>query len=165
MLHRPFMRRTSGSAGSQALAVLSCALALLAVNPAGLRAGQEAPIPLIRVQGALPASSTVIVEDGPANVGLPATPDREESRRAKPAGKISTGQQSAILQTVALLNAVFIRHFTPLAPQAVLAPDSHVPTSLSLNQPRPIMAAGVTPLPQPYQQTFALCHCLLAPPV
>ena len=145
--------------------MLSCALALLAANPVALRAVQESPVPLTRVAGSLPAQTPIIVETTPADVTIPATPARTENRRAKPGAKVPTREHSAILQTVALLNAVLIQHLAPLTTQAILAPDANAAMALHPSQPQSASATRQAAVPQPYQQTFSLKHCLLAPPV
>ena len=165
MAHRPLTRRTAGSAGSQALAVLSCALALLAVDPVGLKAAQETPAPLTRMQGSVPTPAPILVERTPTEMAIPPAPTRPENRRVRPASKTGNSPHATLLQTVALLNAVLIQHLAPLAPQAVLTPGAIAARPLPCCLPRPTSSAHPAPLPQPYQQAFALAHCLLAPPV
>ena len=162
MIARPFTRRISRSAGPQALAVLSCALALLAVNPSSFNGAQSAPAPLTRVQGQLPTSEPAIVANTPVDATTPATPFRS-TRKTKYAAKTNATQSSAILQTVAFLNAALISHFTPLTTPAVFSPC--VQTVSVQVTPSQVASVVNSPLPQPHEQAFALAHCLLAPPV
>lgn len=147
------------------MAVLSCALALLAVNPAGLRTAQASPVPLMRVQGSLPASEPLLSESAVVDITEPLRPGRLDSRKSKAAAKAHISQQGTILQTVALLNAALVSHFTPLTPQAVLSPVMQWPITHAAAAVRLATNTGSSPLPQSAERTFSLLHCLLAPPV
>jgi hypothetical protein len=165
MKHRPITGRFFPSAGPQALAVFSCALALLAINPAALRADGGTPTVLSRVQGQpISESGDVLLEQTPLS-SLPAAPIRAASRRSKLAAKTTGYKHSVILHTVALFNAALVSHFVPLTHQPILAPED----AMLSGQPSIALWMTVTPPPSPAvanrEQQFVLARLLLAPPV
>ncbi len=169
MIRRPFTSSISRYAGPQTLAVLSCALALLAVNPSGFSSAQPAPAPLTRVQGQLPNSEAVIITGTSADATMPNTPSRLSTRKTKFSTKAIAAQSSTILQTVAFLNAALISHFTPLTASAVVSP--YIQTVLGQIPTQPQFACNVATHRAArcdgatHEQAFVRTHCLLAPPV
>jgi len=154
--------------GPRAIAMLSCALALLAANPAMVPARFAAPATMRVVR----AEGLVDLAEAPADgVKTDAT---TRVRKATRPGAIqvrgtaaSIGRDGRMLETLAAWSDLLAREFAGLvgpAQHAVWMPAQGAFASVENSQPQATRRIGIEPMPAPHESEFAIHHCLLAPP-
>ncbi len=160
------MRRNSLQAtpsrllGPRALAVFSCALALLAAQPLVASTSRSSATPSIEV-----------AETGPAAIA-PASSRAESSSTKKNRPTVqptlfSSTHRLHILATVEILHRLLIAELRPTERQVVSAFLFEPQTLVSLEQPLLTLRqrAAAPPVGLSRDRAFAIEHCLLAPPV
>ncbi|MGN6371206.1 MAG: hypothetical protein ACTHN5_23370 [Phycisphaerae bacterium] len=146
--------------GPRALAVLSCALALLAAQPilaASPRSAHTPTIELAETVRALPAPATLQSESR----------STKKSRPSAQSTLFSSAHRLHILATVEILHRLLLAELRPAERHLVSACLFEPQTLLSLEQPLRTLGhrAAAPPGGLPRDRAFAIEHCLLAPPV
>ena len=149
--------------GAPALAVLSCALALLAAQPAmqGVRGPSKAVAAAVKEHASVPVL---------AQSAAPALQDRREVARVgvRDEALRGTGRQIHILATLEMVQRWLTQDLRPLHPLVLPALAFAPVCLLTLEPPLACAQRGITrqnPLPCPVERQFAIAQRLLAPPV
>jgi hypothetical protein len=155
--------------GPRALAVLSCALAMLAANPAMASSRQSQTAGVVSTLDHLPSTSITSAVAAPTGT---AARSRKTSRLApQPAvanPALGAPGDSQVLKALAHWSNLLTRQLASL-----LNPHQHLAfiqanelsapqTPRQINAARRVQTAG--PLPCSHESLFAIGHCLLSPP-
>jgi hypothetical protein len=153
----------------RALAVISCALALLAAQPGMVQTPARArPTAIVadRADSFIPTISAEETER--SSVARPQVARRNDTL-------FSSARRLHILATVEILQRLLIAELTPMwshvGTQILLPAIDLQPIAIGLVDPpltlcsNPLATAWQTSLPPPVERQFVLHHCLLAPPV
>ena len=154
---------TSRLLGPRALAVISCALALLAAQPlvaSAQRTTASSQAPAIKIQA---NDAAGVISESPA---LESTNAKKNRASVQPI-LFSSAHRLHILATVEILHRLLLAELRPAERQTVAAFFFEPQTLCTLEQP--ILAtrslAVVPPIGLERDRAFAIEHCLLAPPV
>jgi len=146
--------------GPRALAVISCALALLAAQP-------------VMAQSSAPASKPVLAREigmfGGANL-LQASTAREAERTTVRARRqdsiLASARRLHVLATVEIFHRLLMAELRGNGEQTPAPTMCFVPVCIEVLAPasltKPIPSSE--PTIQPVAQAYAIAHCLLAPP-
>jgi len=160
------MRRNSLEAtpsrllGPRALAVLSCALALLAAQPLLASTPRSGATPTIEVAETAPASIAPVSSRAESG-------STKKNRLTVQPTLFSSAHRLHILATVEILHRLLLAEIRPTERQVVSAFLFEPQTLVSLEQPLLTLRyrAAVSPAGLSRDCAFAIEHCLLAPPV
>ena len=146
--------------GPRALAVLSCALALLAAQPLRASSARTSAVPRIEVAETTPgalASATSPAESR----------STKKNRPAVQANFLSSARRLHILATVEILHRLLLAELRPVERQLVATFLFEPQTLISLEQPLLTLGERAADPPDGLSRdrAFAIEHCLLAPPV
>ncbi|HUO07703.1 MAG TPA: hypothetical protein VM008_05355 [Phycisphaerae bacterium] len=159
----PRQPATSRLLGPRALAVISCALALLAAQPllaSSHLTSSASQAPAIKIQT---TDTTPIIPESPAIESTSA----KKNRTAHQPTFLSSAHRLHILATVEILHRLLLAELRPAERQSVAAFLFEPQTLCTLAQPilTTRTPAVVPPIGLQRDRAFAIKHCLLAPPV
>ena len=146
--------------GPRALAVLSCALALLAAQPILASTPRSGATPTIEVAETAPVA--VVPASSRSESG-----STKKNRPTVQPTLFSSAHRLHILATVEILHRLLVAELRPTERQVVSAFLFEPQTLVSLEQPLLTLrhCAAVPPAGLSRDRAFAIEHCLLAPPV
>jgi hypothetical protein len=120
---------------------------------------------LAHLQGQPASESGAVVLDVTPSATLGTPSLRSRTGRSKTSTNVAQKHPSALLNTVALFNAVLVRHFAPVTQQPILTPNNAILAGQHALAVRGTIAFPASPAGANREQRFVLTHLLLAPPV